>query len=845
MALDFSGVFDQNFYLANNSDVAQAVSIGFFNSAFEHYLRFGQFERRNPSAFFDTNFYLGNNSDVAIAVNAGQITPIGHFIQFGQTERRDSTIFFDTSFYLDLYSDVGTAVNNNQITAIEHFVRYGQFEQRDPITEFYTDYYLENNQDVAQAVQSSANTANPLTAIKHFIQYGQFENRDPSPDFDHIFYLDDNPDVAAAVRPGGLSPTRHYLEFGLAEGRLGSASYEPTNLLRAENLSTLSATPITINGSVNNTESEKIYSFTINQLSQVDLNLSGLSADADLLLAEDLNGDDLLSNDADSEEQIESSNNGGTEAETISSLLPAGTYYAIVSQYEGDTNYNLSLSATPFTTPEDTAGNTVDTARDLGTLTGSQSLSGFVGDTDAEDLYSFNIPEGQYLDIDLRDLDADTGLTLIRDGNGNGTIDPGETINNSNSTGRTDKSLTNRDLPSGNYLVQVSKQNGDSTYDLNLNATPAAPIPDTGGVGPSTTLAGAIAQTQPTFSGNGTVNATTPDNFFKFTVGQSGILSANLTGLTGDADVRLIRDWNGNGTVDPVIDRNGNIFIDDNEVEVLAWSPLRGTGDESIRRFLTPGDYFLQVTNFNNATANYNVATTFSPADSDPLAFKFNITFADENLNQTQQNIVLQAARRIEQAIPYSSLDKSQTLEVSVSGESLEAGTLASAKWLQTEPNANGKKISVTGSSSININNKELVNDTKYLYDTMVHEFSHVLGHSFFETGDGLGLSFGVKGFDNNPFVYRGDSFVAISYGEFLRTFVPTPVPLVQSPYSSRGHWLDELFDHETNRSAGDKGDVALLTQMSIASFRDIGWNVNYGAAEDMVLRQFRSSGNS
>jgi Bacterial pre-peptidase C-terminal domain len=845
MTLDTNGLIDQSYYLANNPDVAQAVARGLLPSALDHFQRFGQFEGRNPSAFFDTSFYLNRYSDVAAAVNAGRLTAVQHFLVFGQTERRDPTVFFDTSFYLDEYLDVATAVNNRQLTAIEHFVRYGQFEQRDPITEFYTDVYLQNNQDVARAVQSTANTANPLTGIKHFIQYGQFETRDPGSDFDNNFYLDDNPDVAAAVRPGGLSPIKHYLEFGLAEGRLGSPSYEPTNLARAENLATLSATPVTINGSVNNTEREKIYRFTINQLGQVNLNLSGLSADADLLLAEDLNGDGLLDNDADTEEQIESSDNAGTRAEAISSLLPAGTYYAIVSQYEGNTNYNLSLSATPFTTPADTAGNALGTARNLGTLTGSQTLSGFVGSSDTQDWYSFTIPNGQYLDIDLTDLSADTGLTLIRDTNGNGTVEPGETINNSNSTGRRDKSLTNRALPAGTYFVQVGEQEGETTYNLNLNATPAAPVPDAGGVGPSTTLGGAIAQAQPTFSASGTVNASTSDNFFKFTVAQSGVFTANLTGLTGDADVRLIRDWNGNGTVDPVTDRNGNIFFDDNEVEVLAWNPQRGTGNESIRRFLTSGDYFLQVTSFNKATTNYNVATNFSPADSDPLAFKFNITFADSNLNQTQQNIVLQAAKRIEQAISFSSLGKPLTLGVSVAGKQLGGSTLANAQWGNTETDANGKKIPVSGSSNINIGNQELMTDTRYLYDTMVHEFSHVLGHSFFEDNDGLGLNFGVKDSQTNRFIYRADTFVGISYGEYLRTFTPTAIPLVESPSGSRGHWLDDLFDYETNRSSGGKGDVALLSQMSIASFRDIGWNVNYGAAEDMTLRQFRNSGNS
>ncbi|MBG1260707.1 ScyD/ScyE family protein [Nostoc commune] len=180
--MNFELLFDENYYLAKNPDVAASVKAGYFSSGLEHFKEVGQFEGRDPSGFFDTDAYLTLNLDVAVAVQKGEVTPYGHFIKFGQFEGRDPNALFDTRYYLEQNPGVAAAIERNGITAIEHFVKFGQFEGRDPSALFDTKYYLEQNPDVAAAVEK-----NKITAIEHFVNIGRLEGRDPSATFDETF----------------------------------------------------------------------------------------------------------------------------------------------------------------------------------------------------------------------------------------------------------------------------------------------------------------------------------------------------------------------------------------------------------------------------------------------------------------------------------------------------------------------------------------------------------------------------------------------------------------------------------------------------------------------------------
>lgn len=460
--LDPNSLFDERFYLSQNPDVAAAVGQGAFSNGFDHFQKFGQSERRNPSGLFSEDYYLAYNPDVAQAVaNNGFRNGLDHFILHGQAEGRTSSVFFNPSFYLDYYADVNEAVANDQMTPIEHFVMYGQYEKRDPILEFYTEDYLAENPDVAQAVQATAPTADPLTAIEHFVDYGQYEGRKFGPDFDPQYYLSQYPDVAAAVKPGGLSPIKHYLQFGINEGRFAIGQPTGFDFAGARDFGLLSGIK-NISDSVNDAAPVDIYGFSLDKNNDFSLTLDGLSADADVYLVQDSNGNGQI----EYEEVIASSDNGGTNSETINSFLSLGKYFVVVQQFEGNTNYNLNLSATPFTTAPDRAGNSLGEARDLNAI--GSVASDFVGAADTQDFYRFELDTTSSVSVALNRLSADAKVELIQDRNGNGVVDDGEVLQTSSAGGATSANLNASSLAAGNYYVRVSSISGDTNYQLNL-----------------------------------------------------------------------------------------------------------------------------------------------------------------------------------------------------------------------------------------------------------------------------------------------------------------------------------------------------------------------------------------
>ena len=70
-----SGLFDSEYYLANNEDVKKAKA-----DPLKHYLKFGWKEGRNPSAEFDGNEYLNKRPDLQVA----GLCPLVHYVKFGK-----------------------------------------------------------------------------------------------------------------------------------------------------------------------------------------------------------------------------------------------------------------------------------------------------------------------------------------------------------------------------------------------------------------------------------------------------------------------------------------------------------------------------------------------------------------------------------------------------------------------------------------------------------------------------------------------------------------------------------------------------------------------------------------
>jgi uncharacterized repeat protein (TIGR01451 family) len=142
--LDY-GVFNEGHYLAMHPDVAMAVEQGVFGSGWQHYQLFGMEEGRllgPPEGYdgFNEEYYLANNPDVAVAVREGTVFGTGwqHYELFGRNEGRSDDMpdgygVFDELGYLAFYSDVGSAVESGVFgSGWHHYQTYGAQEGRAP-----------------------------------------------------------------------------------------------------------------------------------------------------------------------------------------------------------------------------------------------------------------------------------------------------------------------------------------------------------------------------------------------------------------------------------------------------------------------------------------------------------------------------------------------------------------------------------------------------------------------------------------------------------------------------------------------------------------------------------------
>ncbi len=290
----------------------------------------------------DEDFYLDQYPAVSEAVDAGEFeSGLDHFLQVGQFESLQPNPLFDPAYYRSIYTDVSAAIEREAITEAEHFILFGQFEQRNPNPLFDTAYYLEQYPDVETAFQ-----AEQLTPFEHFFRFGQFEGRNPSLFFDALFYQERNPEVITAIEDGVVNSLfEHFIRFGLKRGKLGVSPEPENDLSGVFQLDTLLGSRTVIE-SVSTENPVDIYRFVIpNETSQVSIRLSELTADADLEILQDLNANEVIEFD----ETFATSKNLGIASESlIFDELTTGAYFVRVSQFEGETDYNLSFDVTPI-----------------------------------------------------------------------------------------------------------------------------------------------------------------------------------------------------------------------------------------------------------------------------------------------------------------------------------------------------------------------------------------------------------------------------------------------------------------------------------------------------------------
>ncbi|MBD2413823.1 hypothetical protein FACHB389_24300 [Nostoc calcicola FACHB-389] len=396
----------------------------------------------------------------------------------------------------------------------------------------------------------------------------------------------------ALVYRNSVGSTPYSLQ--LSRTVLGAIPADPAgnNFDTARNLGTITTTQNLTDfiGSFNGLADDDYdyYRLQLSQNSTLKLDLSGLSSDANLYLYS-IGGYSIASS------------TGSLYNESIISNLAAGTYYVLVQDYSSSgTNYNLQVSATSLgATPADNSGNSIETARNLGTITTTQTISDFIGDfngitQDNYDYYRLQLTQNGTLSLNLSGLSSDANLYLY-----NGV---GNTITYSTGSGNSNESII-RNLTAGVYYVLVQKSGeGGTTYNLQAATTSLGAIPaDNAGNSLDTArnlgTIGTTVQTVSDFIGD--FNGLSQDDYdyYRLQLSQNSTLNLSLSGLTADA----------------------NLYLYDSVGNYITYSTGSGNSNESIIRNLLAGIYYVGVQKYSTGGTNYTLQASATSLGATPV----------------------------------------------------------------------------------------------------------------------------------------------------------------------------------------------------------------------------------
>jgi hypothetical protein len=240
------------------------------------------------------------------------------------------------------------------------------------------------------------------------------------------------------------------------------------------NLGVITDNPTRRSDSVGGTDRVDTFSFRVlANRSDINLALTGMNANANLRVYRDFNGNGKIdSNDR----LLASSTLGSNNDESInlsSSLLNAGpgNYIAeIVPIGNASTRYDLRVATSARTSNTPDPSPLLPAEINVGNLTSPRSFTDTLRDNDMVDTYRFNVTSTRTHNFSARasgSVISNVDLILIRDGNGNRQIDPGEVVARSFNLNGTEG--ISRTLSAGTYYLQVQNLGSNTNYTLNMS----------------------------------------------------------------------------------------------------------------------------------------------------------------------------------------------------------------------------------------------------------------------------------------------------------------------------------------------------------------------------------------
>ena len=223
----------------------------------------------------------------------------------------------------------------------------------------------------------------------------------------------------------------------------------------------------------------------------------------------------------------------------------------------------------------------------------------------------------------------------------------------------------------------------------------------------------------------------------------------------------------------------------------------------------------------------------------DDTAFRIDIVFPDKTLSSTQQQAFRIAATRWSQIISADLPDVTvngrtiDDLEITATGPFIDGpyGILGQAGPRATRPT--GTQLPYTGVMQFDSADLAMMEASGILKDVILHEMGHVLG---------IGTLWGVKNLLDvtdaaNP-LYVGTNGLR-EYRTLAGSASATGVPVENTGGSGTAgsHWRDSVFRTELMTGYAEPAGVAMpISRITVGSLQDLGYTVNYAAADPYVL---------
>jgi hypothetical protein len=159
------------------------------------------------------------------------------------------------------------------------------------------------------------------------------------------------------------------------------------------------------------------------------------------------------------------------------------------------------------------------------------------------------------------------------------------------------------------------------------------------------------------------------------------------------------------------------------------------------------------------------------------------------------------------------------------------SGILGQAGPRQFRP---GSLIPITGNMEFDTADLARMELDGSLENVIFHEMGHVIGIGTLWQALGLLEGAGTA----NP-VFTGENAMR-EFADLIRADEPTPVPVANrgGPGTRDGHWREEVLANELMTGFLDLGSNP-VSRVTVASVQDMGYEVDFAAAEEFALPSF------